>query len=99
MVYEWPFSQEQYEYLKSQDALFLEALAQKNYSKAGNLSQQTLKFFISDVMEFTNLYDFTFNDNSLTNYEYVCYLQQPEVRRAIHTGNEHSITEICPTNI
>ena len=38
-------------------------------------------------MKLTNIYDFTFSGNSLTNNEYVCYLQQPEVRQAIHAGN------------
>ncbi len=36
----------------------------------------------------TNIYDFTFSGNYLTNHEYVCFLQQADVRSGIHVGNK-----------
>jgi len=37
-------------------------------------------------MNLTNIYDFSFDDNSLTNHEYVCFLQTEKVRKALHVG-------------
>lgn len=74
-------TQQQFETLKGHDMALLEALSNKNYSDALVHSQQSLHFFVSEVMSLTNIYDFTFSDNYLTNHEYVCYLQQPEVRK------------------
>ena len=37
-------------------------------------------------MNLTNIYDFTFSSNYLTNHEYVCFLQQEHVRSGIHAG-------------
>ncbi len=65
----------------------LSALKEGNYSAALMHSQESLHFFVSQIMHLTNIYDFTYNDNFLTNHEYVCYLQQPSVRKAIHAGD------------
>ncbi len=44
-------------------------------------SQASLHTFASEIMNLTNIYDFTFDENYLTNHEYICYLQRSEVRR------------------
>lgn len=77
----------EYDKLKSFENTFFEALEKKNYSRASDSLQKTLGYFVKDLMPYTNIYDFTFNGNYLTNNEYVCYLQQPQVRKAIHVGN------------
>ena len=77
----------EYDKLKSFENTFLEALAEKNYSGASDSLQKSLGYFVKDLMPYANIYDFTFNGNYLTNNEYVCYLQQPQVRKAIHVGN------------
>ena len=51
-----------------------------------NISQRNLNLIVNDAMDLTNIYDFTFDQNYLTNHEYVCFLQQPYVRRGIHVG-------------
>ena len=82
-----PVIEAQYEEFQEYDNSLLKALEQKNYSDALVHSQRALHFFVSEVMNLTNIYDFTYNENFLTNHEYVCYLQQPRIRRAIHAGN------------
>ena len=73
-----------------------------NYSATILHSQASLHIFATDIMDLTNIYDFTFDDNYLTNHEYVCFLQQDEVRRGIHAGNAtfhkggNSIAKIFP---
>ena len=78
---------EQYDFLKVQDEMLLQNLAAKNYSRANQIDQETLTYFVTELMFLSNLYDFTFDGNFLTNNEYVCYLQNPQVRKAIHVGN------------
>ena len=34
-----------------------------------------------------NVYDFTNTGNYLTNHEYLCFLEQPHVRDALHLGD------------
>ena len=38
-------------------------------------------------MDLVNFYDFTFTGNYLTSNDYVCFLEQPRVRKALHLGN------------
>ena len=38
-------------------------------------------------MNLVNIYDFTYTGNYLTNNDYVCFLEQPHVRKALHLGN------------
>ena len=80
-------TESQYEEFQEYDNALLKALEQKNYSDALVHSQKALHFLVSEVMNLTNIYDFTYNENFLTNHEYVCYLQQPRIRHAIHAGN------------
>jgi hypothetical protein len=80
-------TESQYEEFQEYDNALLKALEQKNYSDALVHSQKALHFLVSEVMNLTNIYDFTYNENFLTNHEYVCYLQQPRIRQAIHAGN------------
>lgn len=77
----------QYEKLKEHDEALLEALKAKNYSNALKNSQASLYYFVSEIMPKSNIYDFTFDENFLTNHDYVCYLQNPIVRKAIHAGD------------
>ena len=67
----------QYQEFQEYDNALLKALKQKDYSNALVHSQKALHFLVSEVMNLTNIYDFTYNENFLTNHEYVCYLQQP----------------------
>ena len=46
-------------------------------------SQKALHLFVSEIMNLTNIYDYTYTDNYLTNHEYICYLQQDSVRRGM----------------
>jgi vitellogenic carboxypeptidase-like protein len=80
-------TKDQMDTLIGYDTSLLAALAQKNYTQALVHSQEALHFFVSQIMNLTNIYDSTFSDNFLTNHEYVCYLQKPSVRRGIHVGN------------
>ena len=77
----------QYSQLQEMDSSLLSALKEENYEKAVNMSQTVLEMLVRQVMNLSNLYDFTYDGNYLTNSEYVCYLQKPEVRKAIHAGN------------
>ena len=69
------------------DALLLKSLSEKNYTSALISSQKSLHLFVTEIMNLTNIYDFTFSQNFLTNHEYICYLQKPSIRRAIHAGD------------
>ncbi len=70
----------------------LKAYADGNYSAAILHSQASLHIFATDIMDLTNIYDFTFDDNYLTNHEYVCFLQQEHVRRGMHAGGMYVYT-------
>ena len=72
--------------MKGLDEDLLAALKEGNYSGALSASQANLHYFVGDVMNLTNIYEFTFDENYLTNHEYVCFLEQPHVRRSIHVG-------------
>ena len=37
---------------------------------------QSLHYIVSEIMNLTNIYDFSFDENYLTNHEYVCFIQQ-----------------------
>ena len=76
----------QYKEMKFNDDSLLESLDKGDYTKALIISQKNLQYFVEEVMNKTNIYEFTFDQNYLTNHEYVCFLQQPHVRRAIHVG-------------
>ena len=73
--------------LQELDSLLLESLKAKNYSLALVHSQKSLHLFVTEIMNLTNIYDFTYSQNFLTNHEYICYLQKPWIRRAIHAGD------------
>ena len=51
------------------------------------MSQDSLRLIVYKIMDLTNLYDFTYTGNFLTSNEYVCFLDMPEVRQALHVGN------------
>ena len=81
-------SEAQYQEMKGHDESLLHALNQGNYSSALLISQKNLHYFVNEVMNLTNIYEFTFDQNYLTNHEYVCFLQQAHVRRGIHVGGQ-----------
>ena len=76
----------QYEMLKALDEQVVKTSVEGNYSATILHSQASLHIFATDIMDLTNIYDFTFDDNYLTNHEYVCFLQKEQVRRGIHAG-------------
>ena len=78
----------QYKKMKSNDDSLLESLSKGDYKKALDLSHTNLYYLVEEVMNLTNIYDFTFDQNYLTNHEYACFLKQPHVRRAIHVGTK-----------
>ena len=82
-------TQAQNETMSRFDRLTLQAFREGRDKSAHDHSNRALHFFATEIMNLTNIYDFTHDTNSnfLTNHEYVCYLQDPLVRRAIHAGN------------
>jgi len=72
---------------KSLDAQTLSHYAAERFVEAIESSQKALQQFASETANLTNIYDFTFSGNYLTNHEYLCHLQKPKVRRGIHVGN------------
>ena len=72
--------EKQYEMLQALDEQVVKTSADGNYSATILHSQASLHIFATDIMDLTNIYDFTFDDNYLTNHEYVCFLQQPQVQ-------------------
>ena len=79
-------TQREYMEMKENDDQLAAALDAEDYTKALNISQKNLHIIVNNAMNSTNIYDFTFDQNYLTNHEYVCFLQQPYVRRGIHVG-------------
>ena len=77
---------DEYKKIKALDEQVLKNYAEGNYGGVLLNSQASLHMFASQIMNLTNIYDFTFNDNYLTNHEFICYLQQDHVRKGIHAG-------------
>ncbi len=67
--------------LRQFDEKTLKAHSEGRMVDAIHSSQASLHTFASQIMNLTNIYDFTFDENYLTNHEYICYLQRPYVRR------------------
>lgn len=82
-------TEKQNETMSRFDRLTLEAIKEGKDKSAQEHSNRALWYFSTEIMNLTNIYDFTHDTSSnfLTNHEYVCYLQDPQVRRAIHAGN------------
>lgn len=76
-------SPEQYKTLKAFDADIPKAIEGEGDMES---FQKALMYFATEVMNLTNIYDFTFGSNYLTNHEYICFLQQEHVRRGINVG-------------
>merc|ERR1719312_218365 len=76
----------EYEKMKANDDQMLAALEAEDYLLALKMTQDNLNIIANQAMALTNLYDFTFDQNYLTNHEYVCFLQQAYVRKGIHVG-------------
>ena len=58
----------------------------QEYDDAYRVSQESLRLIVYKIMDLTNVYDFTHAGNYLTNNEYFCFLDLPEVRKALHVG-------------
>ena len=82
-------TEKQNETMSRFDHLTLQAIREGKDKSAQDTSNRALHYFATEIMNLTNIYDFTHDssNNFLTNHEYVCYLQDPKVRRAIHAGN------------
>ena len=59
----------------------------QEFQAAYEATSELLTFIQSQVMHLVNIYDFTYTGNYLTNNDYVCFLEQPHVRKALHLGN------------
>eukprot|EP00092_Neocalanus_flemingeri_P029980 GFUD01032549.1.p1 GENE.GFUD01032549.1~~GFUD01032549.1.p1 ORF type:complete len:489 (-),score=94.05 GFUD01032549.1:103-1569(-) len=65
-------------------------LKKKKYEEAFWISNESLRLIIHKILDRTNVdivYDYTYTGNYLTSNEYFCFLDQPEVRKALHVGN------------
>lgn len=80
------FTDKELEIFRNLDEKVIQAFNDGAYVDVIKHSQESLHFFTSVAMNLTNIYDFTFDGNYLTNHEYVCFLQQDHVRRGIHVG-------------
>ena len=54
-------TESQYQELKGFDEELLKSLESKNYVRALEYSHKSLNYFVTKIMKFTNIYDFTFN--------------------------------------
>ena len=54
-------SELQYNEMKEYDNELVESLEKANYVRALEYSHKSLNYFVTKVMQFTNIYDFTFN--------------------------------------
>lgn len=84
-------SDAQYRKLKEYDEAITEGDDQESY-------QRSIYYFVTEIMNLTNIYDFTLESNYLTNHEYVCFLQQEHVRRGIHVGTQSFNDELLSAN-
>jgi len=69
------------------DRDLLTHLKKQEYEEAYRVSQESLRLIVYNIMDLTNMYDYTYTGNYLTSNEYVCFLDKPEVRQALHVGN------------
>jgi vitellogenic carboxypeptidase-like protein len=58
-------SESQYKDMKEYDNELLESLKHSNYVRALEYSHKSLNYFVTKIMQYTNIYDFTFNQVNL----------------------------------
>ena len=57
----------EYKELKAYDAELIRSLESSNYVRALEYSHKSLNFFVTKIMQYTNIYDFTFNQVLFTS--------------------------------